>query len=197
SSGRKSPSSSPSMSRSSNSSKSSNITYKLQTTLLRLKVQFVFHLGKILDDQFFVQMVTCPAVDHLSPDLVLAEILAVVGCKKTMILFEYMIAVRRFFLGVYRAFQVFVGDPKFDLERDVGGVKEPQIDVIKENARSAAERQNTVLVRKWVEAVVVAFNDLQRRMKSHPVKQIRKLTQSAADTADDLAARKLHSFAVT
>src|SRR5690348_10986735 len=43
----------------------------------------------------------------------------------------------------------------------------------------------------------MAFDDLERRVQCHPVKQIRELTQASSDSANHLAAGKLHSFEIT
>ena len=88
-------------------------------------------------------------------------------------------------------------DKKFDLKCEIGRIIKPEINVIVENARAAAERQSAVFVREWIETVMMTFGDAQRRVQRHPIKQIRQLTQTAADSAHDFALRKLHSFDVT
>jgi hypothetical protein len=44
--------------------------------------------------------------------------------------------------------------------------------------------------------MVMTFNDLERRVKRHPVEKIRELAKSPTDTADDFAPRKLHSLVI-
>ena len=87
--------------------------------------------------------------------------------------------------------------PEPDLKSHVGRIKKPQIDIIVKNTGSAAERQNAIFVGKRVKAVMVPLGDLKRRVERHPVKQIRQLAQTTANSSNDLALRKLHSLKIS
>lgn len=91
---------------------------------------------------------------------------------------------------------MLVGQPETDLKGELSRVVETQVDVIVKDARAAAERQDAVLVGKRVKAVVVPFDDLERRVECHPVEQIGQLAEPSADTANDLSARELHALAI-
>ncbi len=92
---------------------------------------------------------------------------------------------------------MIVRQPQLDLKSKFGRVEKSQINIIKKDAGTAAEREHSILVGERVKAVMVAFDDLEWSMQGHPIEQIGKLAQAAADTANDLSARELHSLAIS
>jgi len=82
---------------------------------------------------------------------------------------------------------IFVIDAEIYLKRVVRVVSQLEINVVVCERRTAGEWDLAVDVRKNVEAVTITFGDRQRRMQSHPVQKIAKLTKPAADTFFDLS----------
>lgn len=129
----------------------------------------------VFDEHFLRDAIARPAVDEFAPDLIRSVVFSVVP-DEAVILLKYVIRKLRLAARIDRALEMVIGDPKLDLKGKVCRIVEPKVDVVIKYAGTAAERQNAVLVRKRIKAVMMSFSDLKRRVESHPIQQIRQLT---------------------
>ncbi|MEJ7623317.1 MAG: hypothetical protein WKF34_04945 [Pyrinomonadaceae bacterium] len=106
-----------------------------------------------------------------------------------MIFFDYVIRMLDRVVGVDGSFHVLVREPETELESELCGIEKTQVNLIIEHTGAAAERQHPIFIGKRVKAVMVAFDNRERRVQCHPVQQVSQLTQSPTYAADDLAAR--------
>lgn len=94
-------------------------------------------------------------------------------------------------------FDVLLRKPHLQAERDIVRVMKPQVSIVVEDPSAAAERQDPLLVREGVEAVMMTFCDLKRTMKSHPVEEISELAEPTTNPSSHLSSRKLEAFDIS
>lgn len=147
------------------------------------------------NQQFLFDCIPGLFVDNAPPNLIFPVVFPV-HLQKGMIFFKYMIGIRPYFLDMDRSFEMLVSQPNLELDRLIGLVVKPEIDIIVKHARTAAERQCPLVVRERIEAMVVPFLYRKRRMKSKPKQEIGQLAYAASDTGFDLAVRQEEAFDV-
>ena len=146
-----------------------------------------------MDQQLLFDFISGLLVDNASPNLVL-PIVFPFRFQKGMIFFKYMIGIGPFFFDMDGSFEMVVSQPNLELDRLIGLVVKPQIDIIVKNARTAAKRQCALIVWERVEAMVVSFPYCKRCMKSEPKQEICQLAYAASDTGFDFAVRQEKPF---
>lgn len=106
---------------------------------------------------------------------------------KTMVFFHHFVGIGTLGFSPDLTTEVRVAEPHHQLHGLAGGVAKAQIPVVVEEAGSTAKRKKPSRIRESVKAVVMAFDQFERGVESHPMDQVGQLAESSADSHAHLA----------